>query len=876
MRKYVEFSTVVFLSIIWSTFILRNTLFSPGYIAVRDTIPDLDNQLYFYSIMSISPAGTPTHIGLVNVQSIISGVLVFLGYLMYGNILCVQLFEKLQLLLFPFVAGYISMYYSLKHFKNKYLLINSRYVSESIVIFVATNLVAALYVIAPTSMYWSFWLPYGAYYGLMPAFIMLLDKYYINLKILNINKRQLIREGAIFSLFLSFLINDIRTLIYSVIILVIFSVISIIVYRKYKYVLFLNLITLAFYLLINIRLVLDPIFLGNIQTYTQIASYISAGQWWVSTTPYSIFQTYSDTSLFFQTISYNKYQFMSFFIFMLTFIALLFYKNKKIIIFPFIYIVSIALVSTGLFPVAQTLIYYLGQTKLFSIIWIFYPYYISIFYPSIQFILLGLTIIIVINQLTYKRIKPFISLLLILMSVVTPYLIYSQPSYISGNYDGVYMPVNPPIPLLKANQFLQNRTEGLTIVLGPTYPFWSTKYSGNYLYYSMPNTIVLVQPLEEPDQYLITKLMQLNVKDPGYILAQLGVEYILFHFDSNQSYINNNYSLYMNYLIKSNNFRIVFNDSYITILKNLEFNPSIRGSYYLGFNYPYSLYELGNMNNLSGIIYIPDFVFMSSSLNVSADVDGFISSENGSSIIPDIMGLLGKGYQINLFNYVKRLYFPYNWTVQVGYNDIPLPGIYTANPSSFSIPVSRTGNFTILIYAISSPEFRNLNVTVSNISYSLSLNTPQTETEWYMLNHVDIGSEREIHISSNGPGYIITIEIIPYNVSESLQEHISKLLSRFNLVNEDRSLNIYVYQKSDQNNSERGLGIYSPSNFLRSNNTIINWYSEFILFPQNSSKSSYHFITVNNTNYFNLINIINFIILLVILFFLYKYRSLKR
>ncbi|BFI75595.1 hypothetical protein [Sulfurisphaera ohwakuensis] len=682
--------------LLFTLFILRSTLFSSGLIYVRDSYP---------SIIGSFP-------------SLVNNGQINLLFIMDTSDLPIYIFslwpeisDKLSYA-YPIFLGFVSMYFA------SYYILRIKYKE------IISLMVAFLYVISPTFMYFTYWTDYSTFVALYPLFLVGLD--YVNKK-----NFSLLRSSIILSLLLTLVTTDPRGFVFSF-----FTLFLYIVYRLIKgdiHFIKIALFSLPFYLVENIRTFYSLAVQHTV--YVSTGSSISVIQLWLNYYTFSLSDNLRGIGLFAPLINFyagNTLFSYIFSFFLPVFVILVFFylffklKHTDAIFYFFLYSFLVIFISSYVVVFNHVfdlnLIYYLNNwlkdSPLFPYMWIILPTYLSEMIIAPLF----LTFVYEINILLQEKgeIQRLISLIILLL-VISAQLVFSYPSFATGNYEYNYVPLPVPENLIQAAEYLHNAK---VAVYGTTI-YYHGKYYNPEVFTGVPNSVFL--PF-------------FNTTHLGTILEYYGVEYVL---------TNENLS----YFLFQKDLELVKNFSGIYVFKNLDYKStfSSRGIYLV--------YNVDDLNE--DVAAVPYYFY------IPPEYLAGIIGGNEIYIKADVF----HNYSVRIP--AQRLPYPTNFSCTIYVNAHTLqiissfPGIsliQVGNPASENVSVP-PGRYAVLLTYVSYPEGGIIEI--SNGSVSLKVNTANN-TLSVVSSYLGVISTGEGKIELIHPDnkitYIANLELIPYSL----------------------------------------------------------------------------------------------------------------
>ncbi|QIW22983.1 hypothetical protein EWF20_01610 [Sulfolobus sp. S-194] len=679
-------------------------LFSPGLVYVRDSYP---------SIIGYFP--TLVNNGQINLLFIMDTS----DLPIYIFSLYPEIWDKLSYA-YPIFLGFVSMYFA------SYYILRTRYKE------IISLIVAFLYIISPTFMYFTYWTDYSTFVALYPLFLVGLD--YVNKK-----NFSLLRSSILLSLLLTLVTTDPRGFIFSFLTLFLY-----VMYRVIKrdfYFLKIVLFSFPFYIMENVRTFYSLLVQHNV--YVSTGSSISVVQLWLNYYTFSLSDNLRGIGLFAPLINFysgNTLFSYVFSFFLPVFVVLsFFYLFFKIIrtdaVFYF-FLYSFLVISISSYIVVfnhvfnLNLIYYLNNwlkdSPLFPYMWVIIPSYLSEMIIAPLF----LTFVYEINFLLTEKgeIQRLISLIILIL-VISAQLVFSSPSFASGNYEYNYVPLPVPQNLVQAAEYLH----GAKVAVYGTTIYYHGKYYDPEVFAGVPNSVFI--PF-------------FNTTHLGNILEYYGVEYVI---------ANENLS----YFLSQKDLELVKNFSGIYVFKNLDYKSTFSSR---------GIYLVYNVNDLNeDVAAVPYYLYVPPEY-----LAGIIG---GSEIY--IKADVFRNYSVKIP--AQRLPYPTNFSCTIYVNAHTLqilsafPGIsliQVGNPASENIFVS-PGKYAVVLTYISYSEGGVIEICNGSVSLSVdTANTTLSVVSSY-LGIISSNGEIEIIHPDNKITYIVNLELIPYSlwVNDTINLH---------------------------------------------------------------------------------------------------------
>ncbi|BFH73162.1 hypothetical protein SJAV_11060 [Sulfurisphaera javensis] len=693
-RAFFIYITSFLLALLSTLFILRQTLLSSGLIFVRDSYPSL--------LGYISPLVSSGEINILflmdNPDFPISIFQLF-----------PQIYDKLNYA-YPIFLGYLSAF-----FATRYIL-NSKY--KDIIAF----LTAFLYVVSPTFMYFTYWSNYVTFVALYP--ILLVGLSYVS-------KLSTLKGAILLSFLLTLTTTDPRGFVFSFLTLFLYVIYQL-VRRNFRYIK-LAFFSLPLYVVENIR-TFYALFVQQ-HVYTSIGNSISVVQLWLNYNTFSFADNLRGIGLFVPLVNFyaGNYFFsylFSFFLPVFVILGVVFYAERVIktdVIFYFsLYIFLVIFLSSSITIFNHTFtlnfIYYLNdwlkQTPFFPYMWIILPTYLSEMIPAplfLTFAFIGDQII-----LTRREIPRLIGIMFVILVIIAQ-LVFSYPSYATGNYYGNYVPTPIPKNLVEVAEYLHGAK--VAVYGGPIY--YNGKWYSAEGFAGIPNAVFL--PF-----YNTTSL--------GEILQYYGVEYVV---------ANKNIS----YFLAQKDLKLVANFSGIYIFKNLDYraNFTSQGVYIL----------VGPVTDLNeDVAVVPPYIYVPPQYLAGVICGGEIYLK------ADVF----HNYSVKIP--AQRLPYPTNFSCTIYVNSgaqailSSFPGIsliQVGSPASEYISTS-PGCYAVVLTYVAYP--KGGVIEISNGTASLTVNTQNVSMEvitTYLGKIYTTGKLKLIHPDSRIT-YLVSLELIPYSL----------------------------------------------------------------------------------------------------------------
>ena len=747
-----EFIIVLIFSSITSFLVLRVTLLSPGFIFIRDTTP------IFYNSRIACTSG-------FNNASNLIGFMDLSGYpllsLFISRLINLQMFQKLSYFLFPFFLGQISLYYSIRYFVKNYISQFQNNIGKSWFIFPAL-VISFIYVIEPIPSYFSFWTYFSAFIVFAPALIAAADFAFRDIP----SRNDAIKRSLLLSLIWALSIADPRTFVYSSLI-----VIAILLFRLFtssgkRLMVFMAFIVTLFLLLCIESRVIYVVYIGLKTNYLNIASNINSEQKWGLTYFFSLKDVIRGTAVYWGWVSYSSLSALAFIPFVIVVLYILLKKNEKFLVFLFFCLALIMLIVSNTLSIGL-IFSHIINTYVQNYIYIFFPMYLISLIPPFMIILFSLGIFSLINlTINLKNGKRFfikikrkifkITIFTIIILILFSQLAFAYPTYATGNYDGLYNPINIPHSMVNAGIFLEN-SSGYNAIVAPTvqYPppanVWNSTSSLMQSLSAYKNAIVIPSSSACNEEFLSH-------------LYYLGIQHLVI-VD-----IYNNYQAIIDRATNSSALILSFSQGFIFIFTVKAFEQKLTShGLFLDFNYPSSSIILDQWN--STLVNLPYF-----GQNIPTKYVNGIIAINISLL--DFLALFTSNYSLDLFNLVGRYSSNpsspgSNWGYDISYFPVGADGIGINGEYNRTIRFSQqTGKYIILVDGLTfQPPNRN-DYHYSFISFSSGNNTlvanfTSLALPYYQcakwINAGCIDSNGSIFLENHGPLYITSIRLIPLN-----------------------------------------------------------------------------------------------------------------
>ncbi|AWR94234.1 hypothetical protein [Acidianus brierleyi] len=696
----IEILFVLALTVITPIVALHYLIFHVGFIYNRDSYPA------FYQ------NGPQTALSLLTFPQVIDNSYIPIVILLYFKIISPMVADWVSYLIFPFAISIPSMYWASRHFLKKFEKLDFwRTLSISMII-------AFLYAVTPTAFYFSHWSNYAGFYALLPALIAGVDY--------SIDKKSPIA----LAFFSSLTTTDPRGFVFTL-----FIVITMLIFRKNAKIF---LISIPFYILINIRLFLY-LFI-NFHQYSTISFSISQEQLWLNYLNYPLLDSMRGLGLFRPLVPFYSGNKELDFIFSFSMIetgilGYIFINNKKKNIATYLLIIYLilVLVISSYFPffgnsiqlnVLYPLLNYLSNGWAYQYLWIFLPTYLSEMVLAPIFLLSAL----VLAKLSKNKL-----LIPLMIFIIVSQLAFSAPTIASGNYFNNYLPQTPPQSLIQVADFLENHGEGNVITLGNVNPDIKNFYG------------VLPREISLPFNIL-------EYNNTAKILNAFGVQYVVTPQDFN---------------FNQNDFKEVFNNNEFIIYQNEDFNYKINSPIYL-YNFPQDVEYLNNSNAL------PFYLMYSIPPKYLGGIIGNYTQAEYIAFKAYKAGI----YPINLK--VKHLPSPTNFTnsIPVNVNDINIlsnyPGISfitVGSPSSLNIKV-KPGFYTVIIEYITTLNGGTFCLSNGSVKLGVSTSSFYNNINFTILGNISTNGNLTLSFRGNYQSYLLGIILVPKNENFNVDSHV--------------------------------------------------------------------------------------------------------
>lgn len=350
--------------------------------------------------------------------------------------------------------------------------------------------------------------------------------------------------------------------------------------------------------------------------------------------------------------------------------------------------------------------------------------------------------------------------LVVVIFILASQLAFTYPTYASGDYQGLYKPVDPPQPMINAGIFLENST-GYNAIVAPSvqYPppatIWNSTYSLLQLLSTYKNSLGINAYTANNSEFLTH-------------IYYLGVQHLVI------INIYNNYQPIINKALNSSSLSLSFHQGFIFIFTVNSFKQILQSrGLFLDFNYPFSNVLLDQWN--STIVNLPYF-----GQNISPKyVDGVI----GINItILDLIALFSSNYSINLYNIVHRYSSNpsspgSNWGCDISYFPSGAEGIAINGEFNRTVAFDYSqGKYIVLVngFTFQPPKPSDKNYSLLSIcsgNEKITANFASLSLPYYQssiwIDSGSINSTGLIYLKNNGPLYITSIRMIPviqYNI----------------------------------------------------------------------------------------------------------------
>ena len=862
-KKLLEFLYILIFASVSSLVILRYSIFSNGFIVVRDTTPifyssSLAKQLIFGNASDL--------ISYLDTSSYPITLLFFLKLISY------QIEEKMQYLFFPFIVGQISFYYSIKYFFKKYKFQERFGTKFQKLIPILFAIFAFSYVTNPASAYFSFWQQNSSFVAFSPILLAATDYSFSHFFATKYDFY--IKKALPVALICILSSADPRTLVYSILLVLIVGIYYFIFQKDLRIQNILAFL-LIFFLIFLIDIRVFAVIYTSHSYLTSVSQAIGSQQSWAIDYFFPFLNSMNNTALYWPWVIYDRFTvfsyFPAFFLILFTFSK----RSKGILRFLSLFYLILILFISNVFSFGI----FIGDLLIKLVpnyTFIFFPMYAVEILIPISFLISSLGIFYVLERIhehlpksqfklkvdkfIFFRKKSKLFALFIVFFMIASQFLFFAPTYESGSYGGLYSPISPPKALDAAGLKLLNST-GYNLIVGPRFGYpppssvWNTDREAIQLLASYKNSIG-------------GTVSQLNSPNLAKDLVMEGVQNIVI------DNIYGNFNSTIQNLSRDSGLKEEFNQGYITIFTNLYYHH-IRheNGIFLDYGYPTSNFIIENSNFTP--INIP---YYGQKIPIN-----YVSGIMGVNVsLTDVQSLIYQNFSINLLNLSKR-YTPNpttsgnSWGYSISYYPIGAPGITISgkNNETLSYHINR-GSYRVIIAGFNINRYASLTVSngfgtnlTENFSYN---NLPTLNLKW--VNYGTISTNGQLYFTNHGGLYITSIELVPiadYLNNQSYMHNYANKISILSIQNysDNNLMDNYSVQLNSgsimfkylltQNRSYQGDPVtlivhpnYNSfgvsSQIMRSNNHILTAYYSTTVYYYIVLGKSYNFYTVGKIN----------------------------
>ncbi len=774
-RPWIEFAVVTGWGLALALLVLRQTLALPGFLVVRDTTP-----IFYSHSLYIASFTDPVSDSI----SYLDNSLVPPGALLLCGILSPTAFQRVLLVLFPFVTGTVSMYYGCQYFLTKYATLGQstgKPRTGRLPLSAVSIVIASLYVISPSALYYSFWFFSAAFFAFLPIALASFDFALTHPPSGRFSTpawRALILAGG-----MSLLATDPRGITFSIVLVGTFTLFVLASEGMPSFGRLWRTLLSGFliYVLINLRFLLLAAYLAG--PYSAFDSGIVSTQLGSNYVFFPPLDTLSGLGLFIQYVSYESLVPLSIPLIIVAFSTFLYRRAPRpTYLFAAIYL-FVVLVQSNTLGLTSATFNITQETPLLSGMWLVFPMYFSEMLMAPLMLLSGFGLFFLVSGCVERapqaatirtpsrplsrrlRAHRVPIVIFVVTGIVAAQLVYSSPSYLYGNYSGTYLPVDPTPQITHIAQELENST-GYNLIVGaaasyPPVTPWSQQEAVYQSYLALPNAI------HRPVNFDYPSL--------GKVLFQFGSENIVldthhppFNLAPTLQYLQNQSGLVEEY---SNGSLYLFHNSFYT-------RVAVASGYYLDLSYPQALDTISNLN--STVVSLP---FTGQTFN-QAFVRGVVGYDLN---ITDIRALFVQPWQLNLASYARtpplNAYDPSSyWSMLQGYYPVQANclGINSAVSQSLSLG-SHTGRYDLYAEAVTSPQMGSVTLLSSRWATTLNLTAPNN-VEWFEFDNVTLSGS--LTLSNRGIGTLCQLALVPVTGQDQLNANASSFLDTHQIISE--------------------------------------------------------------------------------------------
>lgn len=702
---------------------------------------------------------------------------------------------NLILLLVYFILSTFGIYFSSKYFIEKYISYNIYYKNISL-----SNVIAfSIGMIYPLNFYVFGGLGfYSIFYATFPITLMILDKFIPQKK--NENLFNIVLSALFIAIGMSISISDPRTIIYIFLIAIAYWLYYIILEQKKisignTFIVF--ILGVFFLMLLNLRTILDYEYLRTTGAVSILGNAASS-QLGIAYQRFSPLYILSESRLW--NLIYNsRIYYIGLIPICLSIFSVLKKSARNISIFFLLLILVIIFISGT--SIGVDLRYYIGQTSLYSYLFLLYPTYIvSILYVPLLLIPFSLGFYFIIyriinriyntnfslkkdllnnlpsNERFNETLKLFI-LFIIIILLISPIIYYDSNNIKNVNLD--YKTVNVPQYVYQAENIINSNDTGIVYVLG----------SGNGVFNALESNLT-VSPswysyITAYPQYLINN----HLSNFSRTLALLGIQYILLYNESSsrKSYFNVQKGL-----------KLIYSEKKINLYENAFYKPFVisHTGVYVAYDFPLVLNYIARSNISSPII---PFYEITNFSKLEPYVRGIIGVNITSK---DVIPLLSTNFSYNL-NDLNINQYPEGWQqLPLFWAGDTITGIVSRSSEPISIPLNNVQNGLYYIYIeggiAATNGYYTTGSSVLNISSRSNTSIDINENNYAPV--VKLFSGGTIYIKNSvikinatvnkGLPMINELYLIPYNKYKSIATQETLIRNKINIINYSNSIKI--------------------------------------------------------------------------------------
>ena len=730
-----------------------------------------------------------------------------------------------------FLIGYLSMFYSIVYFSEKYTKINK------ILAYIIATGFSFIYLAYPF-----FGSTFEAVFdSFLPLLLVLFDKFFTEYN--SKPKNYMVSSIFIMTAIASLAITDFRTIVYVPALFILFFIYYNIINHSFKYfkkTLYMTLYAAIFLVALELRYFISIYLISHVGT-SALGSTVSL-QFFIAYMSFPLLNSIGGNIQWYTTYSPDLV-FLALIPFLLILIALRFSKGLKILKFMFLLLLAFILFDTyG----GKTINYAIGQTGFYSYLPLVLPtYIIAVLYYPLLLITSGFALSIIIDRINNvfktknisiikslhgkKRLTRTFSflLLIIVILLLTSQIYYLEPS-IKADRNEVFYNNVPPSLENTFNYLNSQNVSGHILEIGN----FSNSY-GDYSYWPPYTFSPTTGWGANWYPHIVNYFMEHNTSNLANLLKYMGVQYVMYRFSNYTS---------LTYLEEQTNMELAFHDSSIYLFKNQNYTSQIQSdSLYATYNLPESMSVLSQLNTTYPIIPFYDLLQLSNPYKYISGIIGynlsdykleplFLNDNNSFSYNIGSMNINNlNGWQqmpvINSGDDIQALAPNKASTLQVQLNApagkyqlLIVGGASPVTAASACIgPYDFSANASLKIYSGNS--YNNIVLNESNFSPYLNV---------YEINNFSFAG-KDLNIQSfenaNGTPFISYIYMIPVSKVGSINNEINQYIEKANII--------------DYTNNSSG-NIITNSNI----NTNVNVH---IPFPTSVYEQVTHLVTNYNT-----------------------------